>query len=67
MLQFPSLVYINISLKQGIASMLFEALAAENAIVGSNVGGQSELVTEDVGVLVNISIGLLSKAFEAVY
>jgi len=40
---------------EGIASILFEALAIENVVVGADVGGQVELVTPEVGFLLNLS------------
>jgi glycosyltransferase involved in cell wall biosynthesis len=39
---------------KGIASLLFEAMSMESAVVGANVGGQAELViSEEVGFLVD--------------
>lgn len=40
------------SRSEGIALTLFEALACEVPVVASDVGGQRELVTPDVGILV---------------
>jgi glycosyltransferase involved in cell wall biosynthesis len=41
------------SKREGIAVTIFEAMASGLAVVGANVGGQKELVIENVGVLVN--------------
>jgi glycosyltransferase involved in cell wall biosynthesis len=38
---------------EGIALTLFEAMAAGVPVVAARVGGQAELVTEDVGVLID--------------
>lgn len=43
------------SLWEGIAISIFEAMSMELAVVGADVGGQLELVTPDVGVLVQRS------------
>ena len=43
---------INTSIKEGIALSSFESLAMGVPVVSSDVGGQSELITEDVGVIV---------------
>lgn len=40
---------------EGIALTLYEAMAMEIVVVGANVGGQRELVTPDVGVLIERS------------
>lgn len=40
------------SLMEGIALTIYEAMAMKLAIVGADVGGQSELVTPECGVLV---------------
>lgn len=40
------------SLYEGIALSIFEAMAKELAIVGADVGGQAELVTESCGILI---------------
>ena len=37
---------------EGIALSIYEAMASGLAVVGANVGGQSELVTPDCGVLI---------------
>ena len=39
------------SLWEGIALSIFEAMSMQLAVVGSDVGGQKELVTEDCGLL----------------
>ena len=39
------------SLQEGIALAIFEAMSMELTVVGADVGGQSELVTPDCGVL----------------
>jgi glycosyltransferase involved in cell wall biosynthesis len=41
------------SLYEGIALSIFEAMAKELAIVSADTGGQSELVNEDCGVLID--------------
>ncbi len=38
---------------EGIALSIYEAMACGAAVVGSDVGGQKELVTEDCGVLIS--------------
>lgn len=45
------------SLYEGIALSIYEAMANELAVVGANTGGQSELVTEDCGILVDLEEG----------
>ncbi len=57
--------------REGISVVLFEAMANMKPVVSSNVGGQCELVTEDVGFLidrqenesdeVNLYVNALSK------
>ena len=62
------------SLYEGIALSIFEAMAKELAIVGADVGGQSELVTETCGILVqksnpqedvNAYVNILSKLLKS--
>lgn len=43
---------INTSIKEGLALTSYESLAMGVPVVSSNVGGQKELITEDVGVIV---------------
>ena len=45
-------VTVNTSLKEGIALTSYESLAMDVPVVSANVGGQSELITEDVGIIV---------------
>ena len=45
-------ITINTSIKEGIALTSYESLAMGVPVVSSDVGGQSELITEDVGVMV---------------
>jgi len=45
-------VFLLPSQNEGIALALYEAMAMRCAVIGADVGGQSELVTEDCGVLV---------------
>jgi glycosyltransferase involved in cell wall biosynthesis len=40
---------------EGIALVLFEAMASGLPVIASDVGGQNELVTDDCGVLVRLS------------
>lgn len=41
------------SFSESFGLVLIEALACGKAVIGSNVGGISEIITEDVGILVN--------------
>lgn len=43
---------VNTSIKEGIALTSYESLAMGVPVVSSDVGGQKELITEDVGVIV---------------
>ncbi len=43
---------INTSIKEGLALTSYESLAMGVPVVSSDVGGQKELITEDVGVIV---------------
>ena len=43
---------VNTSIKEGIALTSYESLAMGVPVVSSNVGGQKELITDDVGVIV---------------
>ena len=43
---------VNTSIKEGLALTSYESLAMGVPVVSSNVGGQKELITEDVGVIV---------------
>ena len=43
---------INTSIKEGIALTSYESLAMGVPVVSSDVGGQKELITDDVGVIV---------------
>lgn len=45
-------VTINTSIKEGLALTSYESLAMGVPVVTSDVGGQRELVTEDVGIIV---------------
>lgn len=45
---------INCSLKEGLALTSYESLSMNVPVVSSNVGGQKELITEDVGAIVDI-------------
>ena len=45
-------ISINTSIKEGLALTSYESLAMNVPVVSSDVGGQSELITEDVGVIV---------------
>ena len=54
----PSEIYIvsdlslNCSIKEGLALTSYESLALGIPVISSDVGGQKELITEDVGVIV---------------
>ncbi len=50
------------SLWEGIALVLFEAMAAGVAFVGANVGGQAEVCGKDEGVLIERSGGVEGEA-----
>ena len=41
------------SFSESFGLVLIEALACEKAVIGSNVGGISEIITEDVGLLID--------------
>ena len=41
------------SFSESFGLVLIEALACEKPVIGSNVGGISEIITEDVGLLIN--------------
>ncbi len=43
---------VNTSIKEGIALTSYESLAMGIPVVSSDVGGQKELITEDVGIVV---------------
>ena len=43
---------VNTSIKEGLALTSYESLAMGVPVVSSDVGGQKELITEDVGVIV---------------
>ena len=43
---------VNTSIKEGLALTSYESLAMGVPVVSSNVGGQKELITEDVGIIV---------------
>ena len=43
---------LNTSIKEGVALTSYESLAMNVPVVSSNVGGQAELITSDVGVIV---------------
>ena len=45
-------ITVNTSIKEGVALTSFESLAMEVPVVSSDVGGQKELISEDVGVVV---------------
>ena len=45
-------ITINTSIKEGIALTSYESLAMGVPVVSSDVGGQKELITEDVGIIV---------------
>lgn len=43
---------INCSIKEGLALTSYESLAMGVPVISANVGGQKELITEDVGIVV---------------
>lgn len=43
---------INCSIKEGLALTAYESLSMEVPVISSDVGGQKELINEDVGVIV---------------
>lgn len=43
---------INCSIKEGLALTSYESLSMRVPVISANVGGQKELITEDVGVIV---------------
>lgn len=45
-------ISVNTSIKEGVALTSYESLAMEVPVVSADVGGQKELITEDVGVVV---------------
>ena len=45
-------VTINCSIKEGLALTSYESLSMRVPVISANVGGQKELITEDVGVIV---------------
>ena len=45
-------VTINTSIKEGLALTSYESLAMGVPVISSDVGGQKELITEDVGIIV---------------
>ena len=45
-------ISINTSIKEGVALTSYESLSMGVPVVSSNVGGQAELITDDVGVIV---------------
>ncbi|MBS1663174.1 MAG: glycosyltransferase [Bacteroidetes bacterium] len=51
---------------EGIATVLYEAMAAGLPIVATDVGGQRELVTGDCGILISLSEKLVEDTAEAV-
>ena len=46
---------LNCSIKEGLALTSYESLSMGIPIVSSNVGGQSEIIDESVGILINTS------------
>lgn len=50
---------------EGIALSIYEAMASGLAVVGADVGGQSELVTPDTGILLPAPDKINDKALEA--
>jgi glycosyltransferase involved in cell wall biosynthesis len=50
---FVSSVTVVCSLTEGLALVAYESLSMEVPVVSSNVGGQAELINEDVGFVVN--------------
>ncbi|MCI8470041.1 MAG: glycosyltransferase [Clostridia bacterium] len=47
-------VTINCSLKEGLALTAYESLSMNVPVVSSDVGGQKELITEDVGAIIEL-------------
>ncbi len=47
-------VTVNCSLKEGLALTSYESLSMNVPVVSSNVGGQKELITEDVGEIIEL-------------
>lgn len=47
-------VTINCSLKEGLALTSYESLSMNVPVVSSDVGGQKELITEDVGAIIEL-------------
>ena len=47
-------VTINCSLKEGLALTSYESLSMNVPVISSNVGGQKELITEEVGAIVEL-------------
>ena len=45
-------ITVNTSIKEGLALTSYESLAMDVPIVSSDVGGQKELITQDVGIVV---------------
>ena len=55
------------SFSESFGLVLIEALACEKAVIGSNVGGISEIITDDVGLLINPHDSLtLSNAIDKI-
>lgn len=50
-------VTINCSLKEGLALTAYESLSMNVPVVSSDVGGQKELITEDVGAIIELMQG----------
>lgn len=49
----PVDVFINVSTTEGVPVALMEAISFNVPVIGTNVGGTSEVVTEETGVLLN--------------
>ena len=55
------------SFSESFGLVLIEALACEKAVIGSNVGGISEIITDDVGLLIDPNdASSLAKAIDKV-
>lgn len=46
-------VFINLSTNEGVPVSIMEAISCDIPVVATNVGGNSEIVTEETGLLVN--------------
>jgi len=57
-------LFVNVSTSEGIPFSMMEAISFGIPIMGTNVGGTSEIITNDTGLLVDVSISPFQFAQE---